>query len=384
MGNSGHGTVLNSGAVVLPCDPWDLALCNQLFGDGADGAYASGASGTTTLARDMYYSAMSWSAGSTSTISTGGYKIYCSGTLNLQNAPANAINRNGISTVASQNGGLALAPETIGGNSGIAGTGGAAGIGNTAGSPGGQAINNNATQYQGGIITTNAQGYQAIAGKGANSGTFAGGTGAIAALPSTATGTINNLTDNFTRAIGITINPYAGGGGGCGGGGGGSGVAGNIGGAGGGGGSGGGAIFISAAEIYRDSSTSASAISVTGGNASNGITKTSGGGGGGGGGCGGAGGWVYMIVGMVSGQATTNLINVSSGAGGPGGNGGTGTPGNGANGGGNNFSGRIQIFGATPGSILIAPTGPLSAGVTGSTGYTGGAGATATIMQYTW
>lgn len=58
------------------------------FGDGSDGALASGF-GTVTMTRDMFYSSVTFGAGDT--ITTNGYKLFVNGVLNMSAATAGAI-----------------------------------------------------------------------------------------------------------------------------------------------------------------------------------------------------------------------------------------------------------------------------------------------------
>jgi multidrug efflux pump subunit AcrA (membrane-fusion protein) len=61
---------------------WKLGM----FGDGSDGALTLGASGTTTLTRDMYWTNVSWPAASTAVIDPANWRVFVNGTLNLTNA----------------------------------------------------------------------------------------------------------------------------------------------------------------------------------------------------------------------------------------------------------------------------------------------------------
>jgi hypothetical protein len=80
-----------------------------LFGSGADGSQTI--SGNTTLTRDMYFADLTLAPGVT--LDTGGFRLFVSGTLTLQNG--SRISRDGIDATA---GGPAagLAPGTLGGS----------------------------------------------------------------------------------------------------------------------------------------------------------------------------------------------------------------------------------------------------------------------------
>jgi hypothetical protein len=110
------------------------------FGDGSDGALNI-SSGVTTLSRDQFYSSVTISG--SARLNPNGFKIFVSGTLDLTNAPANAIS---ITVVNGNNGGAGsggsatttLTAGSLGvggvGNAGANGTTGAGANGSTVGS----------------------------------------------------------------------------------------------------------------------------------------------------------------------------------------------------------------------------------------------------------
>ena len=108
------------------------------FGDGSDGD-VSLSSGTTTLTRDTYYNNLTLSG--TAKIITAGYWLFCKDTLDLTNAPADAITWTGNngSASATTTGGAAGAAQTTtvlaGGTAGGAGGTGVVGVGAQATAP---------------------------------------------------------------------------------------------------------------------------------------------------------------------------------------------------------------------------------------------------------
>jgi len=135
----------------------------SFFGTGSDGNVTI-SSGTTLLLRDMQYNNLTVSG--TGQINTNGYKIYVAGTLDLSNAPSNAIfskcsigvNASGSTGGNAQSGCTVSSPYLIGGTGqGDAGANGTTGAGTT-----GAAFTYNTSTYQ-------------IGGSGGNGG--AGGAG---------------------------------------------------------------------------------------------------------------------------------------------------------------------------------------------------------------
>lgn len=295
---------------------YTLLPTQSLFGDGSDGAQVMGASGTTTLARDMYWTSLSWPVASTAVISVQNQRIFVNGTCDFTNAPVGAIDGNGNS------GGVGAA----GGGNGAAGTNTAAGtnVGGHAGGAGGAGATTAGAQGTAGtggndvacIVGTNGAGANGGAG-----GLGAGGAGgaqrgqaACVAWP------MRDVTYWFvpqTGAGGVLLSAGSGSGGG-----GGGGDATSNGGGGGGGGAAGNTVYLSCKTIITGGSTPAGTIRANGGPGGNGgspnATCTLGCGGGGGGG-GGAGGWVVVKYITKTGNAVTNLMTATGGGGGTGG-----------------------------------------------------------------
>lgn len=341
--------------------PTGPAATNVLesYGDGSDGA-VSISSGTTTLVRDMYYSNLTLSG--TGKLVTAGFRVFCSGTLDITAAPAGAIQWNGndgsaSATTAAGAVGATLTGTTVGGSSaGTAGKAAAAGAGTNATSSG----NATANGGTGGSSGTGGAG---------NGGTNAGGTGA-------ASGTNTTLPIRrweLNLLLGVT--QILGGNGGTGGGsGGGNGT--NQGGGGGGGGGGAGVVVIYAKTINRGASTAANCIQANGGVGGAGGTASATGAtkGGGGGGSGAGGGWIFILYDTLSGATATNAIQASGGAGGAGG---TPTGGSlGGNGGGGGSGGRITLLkvNTSAGSESTGAAGTAGSAASGATGGAGGAG----------
>lgn len=351
------------------------------FGNGADGPFTPGASGTTVILRDMYYSSIGpWPSGSTAqiiTASTAGglYKIFCNGTIDLRNAPSRAISL----------------PTATNGATGGTTTGGSAGAqpfgGGTVGTLGTIASNGSAggtgTATNGGNVTTvsvtaglTLGGVGGTGGVGGNGSTGTGGNGgvmSVTTLPSLVAYRVP--VDTIGRQNG-GIAATSGGGIGGGGGGGGGGLTAIAGGGGGGGGCPQAIGYIAAMELFKDSSTAAGALGMTAGNGGNGFTPISGiGAGGGGAGAGGGGGTLFLIAGAVSGTAVTNLVQVNGGAGGTGGNA-DGAGGTGGGGGAGGQAGRIDFFNLATGSLteVFGAAGTAGNAQSGGTGGTGGAG----------
>lgn len=299
--------------------------------------------GPLTLTDDIFVNILTIGPGAI--LNTNGWRIFCK-TLDLSNAPANSIRRNGTSgaNAVGQTGGgttAALNAQTLGG-SGSGGSGGTGVVGvGPQGATGSSQVNSNGggsgASGQGGSGTPNAGG----AGRAANT---------------TAQGvTFDRIAYDFFRAA-VQIGAGAGGPGGAAGGG--DGV--NLGRGGGAGASGAAVLAIYAHTIITSALTPAGVIACVGGNGGNGASATVGNVGGGGGGGASGGGYAYIMYANRTGPVVANLIAASGGLGGSGGNGfGTGT---GGRGGGGGNGGRIQLFNIT------TATGSLTVGLVGTAG----------------
>ncbi len=265
---------------------------SDLFGDGSDGN-VSLSSGTTTLARTMYYNDLTLS--STAILNANGYKIYVKGTLTISGTasivrtPNNGTNASGQTQGT---GGSILTANDMGpglaAQSGAVGASG--GLGGSSGNPGN------------GAGTTNGYG-----GAGGASGSAGSGTAGAA-------GTYTHIPERVIRPDHIFLLAYKNGGQGGAGGAGGSASAFGNGGGGGGGGSGGGVLMIFA-RIFN--STSSIGLVCKGGNGGNGGNAPNGNSTGGGGGGGGGGGNIYLICYSITALGT---LTVTGGTGGNGGN----------------------------------------------------------------
>jgi hypothetical protein len=110
--------------------PTGIYFFNMIFGDGSDGAVTI-SSGTTTLTRDYYYTNLTING--TGKIAVNGWRVFCSGTLDLTAAGASAINANGgdganaIGLTGGDVGAIvgygSLGPSIIGSTGGDGGTG---------------------------------------------------------------------------------------------------------------------------------------------------------------------------------------------------------------------------------------------------------------------
>jgi hypothetical protein len=284
------------------------------FGDGSDGDLSL----TTSLAltRDMYYHNLTLSG--SAALNMGGYRIFCSGTLD-------------ISAVTGQAKIISSSSGTVGNGA----AGGAGGSANTAGTAG--------TAGQAG-------------GNGGNGGRSSSQSGTGGAVTSTGSVIKRAVVDLI-----YGINYLTGGSGGTGGTGGST--------TGGAGAQGGGIIFISARTINRGASTSANMISVTGGTGTTPANTVNGNGGGGGGG----GGWIYIMYKFLTGATATNFCRSQGGTGGAGGNGSSGTGGTGGTGG---DGGRITFIDLTAMTLTetSGATGSAGSAPSGGVGGAGGAG----------
>lgn len=327
------------------------------FGDGSDGALNI-SSGTTTLARDMFYSNLTISG--TARLNPNGFRIFVSNTLDITNAPTGAISTTAVAgNNATTSGGTATSTLTAGtlGTSensaaGATGTTGAGAVGSAVGGGDNSIIG----------------GYSASGGSG---GTATGQTASIGGK-STLDFSFFHVDRQLLRGT-ATIKGGRGGSGGSSG----SGDGTNIGGSGGAGGVGGNVLAIFANIISRGSSTAASCISAIGGVGGNGSSPSAGNCGGGGGGSGGGGGCIFIFYGSLSGSTATNCFDLSGGAGGNGANA-TGTY-RGGSGGQGAAAGRIVIFDVKNGTIsqsaAISTLGNTATTPTTSTGTSGGTGA---------
>lgn len=304
----------------------------DLFGAGQDGNLTI-SSGVTTLTDDMYYGNVTISG--TASIVTAGYRLFVSGTLDLTNAPANAINANGstggngAATATAGTAGAATGSVTAGG--GAAGAAGGAG-GTAAGTNGGNGVQGTGMSGSGG------QGGAGGTGTSGAGGAIRGGGNRVLYYRQTPTA---DLIRGATLIAGGSS-----GGGGSGGGG-----DGTAGGGGGGGGSGGGVVAIFARTVSRGGSTASSAISAVGGVGGNGGSPAAGNRGGGGCGGGGGGGGIVIVYSNLTGSTATNALDVSgANPGTPGTGSGTGTtPATPASAGGK--AGVIVVIDANTGAI---------------------------------
>lgn len=342
---------------VLLGNAYSLVPSQAFFGDGSDGALVMGASGTTTLTRDMFWTSISWPVASTATISVQNQRIFVNGNCDFTNAPAGGVD---------DSGGVAAAAATNGGNGGAAG-----GNGNSV------AVGTNIASRAGGnggagSTTTGAQGAAGTAGNGVNcvsavsgsgGGGGAGGTGTSGAggaqrAATNCAGTpMRDITTWFMPSNG-SGGAYFSTGGGSGGAGGGGDTT-NSGAGGGGGGASGATIYLSCKTITTGGSTPAGVIRANGGVGANGGSPTVGNTGGGGAGGGGSGGWIVVKYNVKSGNSVTNLITATSGANGTAGTGhGTGT--NGAVNATTAQPGLIQVLNLNTGAITSNTSGNVS------------------------
>jgi hypothetical protein len=305
-------------------------------------------SGTTTLTRPMHYRDVTISGTAKLEIGRFSPLLVC-GTLDLTNAPANAI----------------IATPNAGGNaSGV--TGGTLTNNSTAGH---NATPGNAGNGQNGGSTTGSNGNASVltamvvGGLGAAGG--AGGTGASGAGGTAGSVTLSTgyqpvaFADwrTYTLQGGLAANAGQGGDG-------------TQGGGAGTGGPGGYDLTISADKISVDTTnTAAGAISALGGRGGDGGVPAGGNRGGGGAGGGGGGGRVRIFYNTLSGTKAAVIV-CTGGAGGDGGAGtGTGTAGGGGNGG---NGGDIWVFNTRAGTATHT-AGSAGSAASGTTGGAGGA-----------
>lgn len=309
------------------------------YGDGSDGTATFDGSATPsgssksgsdyTLTRDVYYTNMTLSTGTT--VNPAGYRIFVNGTLTLNGTAV--IKRNGNGGGAAGDGGLAFGTGAGGGGSG----GAALADGYLKGSVAGRNGSNGGDTSHGGAgiagtDVTNSLGSNGSTGGSGGNGNLGDDTGGVGAVGGTATTSNVKLIANWHLATlldigstGTTIKfTSSAGSGGAGGGGDQAWHGGNVpcGGGGGGGGSPGGIVAIYARIIVIGASAS---ITVNGGNGSvGGIGFTSGANsaGGGGGGAGGNGGILILVYNQIT---NSGSLTVTGGIGAIGGAGGTGS-----------------------------------------------------------
>jgi hypothetical protein len=331
-------------------DPVPPPPASVLFGDGADGDVTVNAE--ITLSRDMFYENLTLD--SSAKINTNNYRIFVSGTLDLTNASANAINNNGIDgsykdgeTVPASGWYLAvnsLAVEVAH----TCGTGCRSGAG--AESVPGPVAGGNATPQP---AYTGIGGRSGPGGKGGDSNSPAvGGAGGAGQLCS-GQNAVNFAQNTATYFTGTSYDRLQGGAGGGGGGSGGGYGLSSFGSSGAAGGAGGGVVVLLAKTIQVGSQTAAGAVSANGGKGGRapypgegGVSLPGGGAGGGGGG--GGGGYIYLVYGEILGTASSNWVRANGGKGGKGGDGtasgNSGLGGQGGNGGGSGSITYINYY----------------------------------------
>ncbi len=243
LGSPTADTDATTRGYVLNTMPW--------WGDGSDGAVSISA-GTTTMTRDMHYTTLTIS--STGKLNTAGFRVHCSTSLDLSNAPANAItwtanNGNNASGATQGSGGGALSTAGLGGS--LAGSNGGAG--------------STSTPNNGSSAGTSAQGNGGSAAAGGAGGTSGGAGGTAGSANASSTRPLKRATFDLLYGASVIVGGTGGSGGGSG-----RGDGSNNSGAGGGGGGGSGVVWIAARSITRGGSTTAAAISSPGGTGGNG------------------------------------------------------------------------------------------------------------------
>lgn len=342
----GQSTTIDPSVPEPEPDPVAPPPSADMFGDGYDGDVT--VTSETTLSSDMFYENLTLSGDGQ--INTNNYRVFVSGTLDLTEAKANAINNNGTAgsfktgQVVPASGWYLPVYSAAPPSAATCGTGCRGGDGSS--SIPGPAAGGNATPQP---AYTGIGGRSGTGGKGGDSNSPAtGGAGGSGQLTS-GQKPVSFAQNTATNYNGTTNERLAGGaGGGAGGSGGGYGLS-SFGSSGAAGGNGGGVLVVLAKTIAVGSGTAAGAISCNGGdggrspNVGEGGVSLPGGGGGGGGG-GGAGGYVYLVYGEITGEASSNWVRANGGKGGKGGDGtqsgNTGAGGQGGNGGG---SGTITL-----------------------------------------
>lgn len=346
-----------SGEEFLPNQPDHLFDAG--FGDGSDGDLTV-SSGTTAVNAVKYYRNVTITG--TAGVRLDAFSMYVSGTLDLSNAPANALfvfpQTGGNAAGATH--GSASAPGTgeLGvGGSGTSGADGATGAGAQAAAPTNQSPANGGAGGAGGA--------------GGTAGANTGGASRAGATVSSSMFQRPLLPVPFLRGASLIVGSAGGAGGGAGGGDGTN--------AGGGGGAGGGCApvcVIRARYINRGTSTAAGAVTALGGNGGNGAVGVAGNAAGGAGGGGGGGGYIVIVAGRLLGAQKAGAISAAGGGGGNAGNGlGTGTGGDGGTGGsgGGVMLGELATNTWTKTTGSAASAGGAHSGTTGGTGSAGGA-----------
>jgi hypothetical protein len=347
-------------------NPTDIDYFAVYFGDGSDGDVTINGSnavpgttlsgGVNTATRDLFLNNVTIVAGGS--LRMNGFDLYVAGTLDLSNAPANAIHANGNSATGA--GGASPVAYATGGGAGAAGTTTNGGAGSSA----------NPMHVSGGGhgrgVTGEGKGGNGASGTGGNGGT--GGLIDVNTYPRSLQQSDVFQEDDGTSTFKQSV---IGGGTGGGGGGGGAGNGTSAGGQGAGGGSGGGRLNVYARTLLRGASTTAGAISAVGGNGFNGGSGVATGRGGGGGGAGGGGGKVRVVAGSRTGAAASSAIRATGGTGGNGGaaGGGTGLAGAGNRGGDGGSITIIDLGGSSTTQVI----GSAAAAPVGATGSAGGA-----------
>ena len=364
---------LASGLFSAGASPSQLGLA-ALFGSGADGNVVI-SSGTTTITRDMQYGNLTISG--SGALVTNGYRVFVSGVLDLSQASAGAIKWNGNApgSPSGATGGAAgsvmqgiTVPGELNGGSPTSGQGGTGTTGTGTAGTGASGAD---------ILVGGNGGGGGAGGNGTNSA--ASGAGAVSftyligqQYPSPLSNFI--VFDYRANTFYLPVSGYAGGGGGCGGG---DGT--NAGAGGGAGGRPGGTVYIAAATIYRGANAAAGIIQAKGAAGTSGANASAGNTGGGGGGGGGAGGFIWLLIGQVTGGAITNALDASGGASGAGGNGfGTGL---GATSGAGGNSGMIQKIVLNPASFSASAYNQSGSTSNSPSGATGGASAAGATLQ---
>lgn len=349
---------------------------SMFFGSGYDGAvsldgsvaapsWATKSGAVYILARDIYCTNLTLT--STAQIATNGFRVFCSGTLDVSAATSGAFIIQVNNLAGGSSGGASAVPPTIV----IHGTG------NRSGAGGAGSIN---TGTAGSSPTFTAPSTFATcgAGGGGGAGAFGAGAGGGTQSGTDVAWIVDRPTDFVTRGASPVVGTVAGGGGGGGTGNGGA-TSGTIGG--GGGGSNG--VFWIAANTIARATANTNIIDARGGTGGNGTDNSSLVAGAGGGGGGGGGGLVFLFYENLTGSSS-QLVNASGGTGGNGGSviaGGTARGGTGGTGG---ASGYIMSCNMSTG-VVTRTAGYLAAGSAGGSanvgtgaGGAGGAGATYT------
>jgi hypothetical protein len=249
-------TVDQKGRLTAASNGTTAATVGNIFGSGIDGTATI--SGNTTLTTDKYYSTLTVNNGIT--LTTGGFRVYVSGTCTNNGTIGNAGNAAGNGAAG------------VGGTAGAVTTQGSIGSG-SAGGAGGNSNSNGANGNGAGGGGNGAIGGNA--GNGGTTGAHSGGTGGTITAPTAVQGGSNVVQNvwNFASGKDNTGSFLFGGSGGGGGGG-------DTSQAGGGGGGGGGVCLVFANTLAGNGTFSCNGG--RGGNAQAGGNASAGGGGGGG------------------------------------------------------------------------------------------------------